>query len=52
MKRKYREYIVSGAIYEECFSTYREALKEYSKCETATLYGITYNDECLVILSK
>ena len=51
-KRKYDSYSVATEYRESDFYCYREALSNYRRAESATLYGIDEYGDVSVILSK
>lgn len=51
-KRKYESYSVATEFEERDFYSYREALSEYRRAESATLYGIDEYCDVSIILSK
>ena len=51
-KRKYVYYSVATEYGESDFFSYREALSNYRRAESATLYGTDEYGELSVILSK
>lgn len=50
--RKYEIYQVANDFDVRDYNNYRDALKEYARQETATLYGIDYQGDINVIFSK
>ena len=50
--RKYEIYQVANEFSTEDFYNYQEALKEYGRQESATLYGIDEQGDVNVIFAK